>query len=194
MADLHQHLPCLWLQCNVGMMGLVAKALGTLLFESMKVGFWKNLWEQIEWWCSSTLFFFLGWGGVWKFCKVSGCGADWCSSPPNELLTPGETIYSKGARKLHKCTFFLNCISGESLSWHEVGMFHILLEQEGFSVIYCWACCIWQMTEKGRKGVMALGGISSGLWCWQAKRIIGLIRAVKTSDATCHASWPWNLT
>lgn len=44
------------------------------------------------------------------------------------------------------------------------------------------------MTEKGSKGVMALGEISSGLSCSQAKRIIGLTQAVKMSDATCHAS------
>lgn len=58
MANLQGHLSRLGLQCNVGKMGLVAKGLGNIpFFKSKKVGF-ESLREQMEWWCSSTIFFF----------------------------------------------------------------------------------------------------------------------------------------
>lgn len=196
-------------------MGLVAKALGTILpFERRKVGFWKIVRASGMVVLLHTLFG----GRIGEFWNVSGCEADWCSWPPNGLITPGETVYSKGARRLHRCSFFLNCISGWSLSWYEGNVPHSPLargRKRRGSVLFITLnkcnnnvinnkcnnnkcnnviCCIWQMTEIGSKGGMALGEISSGLWSWWAKRITGLTQAVKMSDATCHANWPWNLT
>lgn len=64
MLVFHQLLSCLSLQCSVGMIGLVAKALGTVvLFESKNMGFWKI--SECKWNGDGTPPhpFLGGWGG-----------------------------------------------------------------------------------------------------------------------------------
>lgn len=94
-----------------------------LLFESKKVGFWKICDSKWNGGAPPHPFF---WGRegeeilkcLWVWGWLMFITSKWAPDTRREV--------SKGARKLHRCTFFLNCISGWSLSWYELGMFHIL--------------------------------------------------------------------